>query len=425
MKKRVLIFPAGAENALEIYDSLRYNVNFEVYGASGKKDFAEYKYPKDKYIEGDFYINDIGFCQRFQSLIEEYKIDFVIPTHDTIALFLAENRNKFTADILVAPYETAKICREKKLMYQIVSDTDFVPITYNVTDDIVFPVFVKPNIGAGAVNAGCYNSLSELSQIENIEEYVICEMLPGKELSVDCYTNQKGELIFVGARSRDRIQMGIAFRSTTVEVTEEIAHIAQTLNERMQFVGAWYFQVKQDNEGRYKLLEVSCRQAGTMTLYRHLGINFPALGLFELMGREIGYIKSERECQVERCLQNAFKYDIDYENIYLDFDDTIIIDNKVCDVLIRFMYQCVNQNKKLYLITRHEGEMAEVLNEFRISPFLFDEIYHITFAEKKYGYINPEKSIFIDNSFVERKEVSEQLGIPVFDVDMVDMLLVP
>ena len=41
MKWNVLIFPAGAENALEIYEALRYNLNVEVFGASGKKDFAE------------------------------------------------------------------------------------------------------------------------------------------------------------------------------------------------------------------------------------------------------------------------------------------------------------------------------------------------------------------------------------------------
>ena len=375
MKKRVLIFPAGAENALEIYDSLRYNVNFEIYGASGKKDFSEYKYPVPNYIEGDFYINNSNFCERFQELIEQYKIDFVIPTHDTIALFFAENKDKFTASILVAPYETAKICREKKLMFEVIADTHFAPVTYKVTDDIKYPVFIKPNIGAGAVNARCVNSLSELENIENVENYVICEMLPGKELSVDCYTNRGGELIFAGARSRDRIQMGIAFRSTTVDMTEEILNIAQTLNKRMKFVGAWYFQVKQDSEGCYKLLEVSCRQAGTMNLYRHLGINFPALGLFELMGRDIGYIKLDKKCQVERCLHSSFKYEIEYENVYLDFDDTIIVDNKVCDVLIRFMYQCVNQKKKLFLITRHEGDMTEVLNEYKISKNLLSGFF--------------------------------------------------
>ena len=56
-------------------------------------------------------------CNKLKEKLEQYKIDFVIPTHDTIALFLAENKDKFTAAILVAPYETAKICREKQYKF--------------------------------------------------------------------------------------------------------------------------------------------------------------------------------------------------------------------------------------------------------------------------------------------------------------------
>ena len=83
-KKRILIFPAGAENALEIYDSLRYNVNVEVFGASGKKDYAEFAYDNDHYIEGDFYFNKPGFVDRFNEILTGYGIDVVIPTHDDI-----------------------------------------------------------------------------------------------------------------------------------------------------------------------------------------------------------------------------------------------------------------------------------------------------------------------------------------------------
>ena len=90
MKWNVLIFPAGAENALEIYEALRYNLNVEVFGASGKKDFAEYKYPDDRYIEGDFWIYSKDFKANFQTLLEKYKIDIVIPTHDDAALYFAE-----------------------------------------------------------------------------------------------------------------------------------------------------------------------------------------------------------------------------------------------------------------------------------------------------------------------------------------------
>ena len=41
----------------------------------------------------------------------------------------------------------------------------------------------------------------------------------------------------------------------------------------------------------------------------------------------------------------------------------------------------------------------------------------------KIDYINPNKSIFIDNYFIERYEVNQKLGIPVFDVDAIECLI--
>lgn len=426
MKKRVLIFPAGAENALEIYDALRYNVNVEVYGASGKKDFAEYIYPEGKYIEGEFYIYTPDFKSRFKKLLDEYKIDIIIPTHDEIALYFAGNRKDFEQQILVSDFETAKVCREKKLMYDLLKTESFCPIVYNeksVINEQDFPVFIKPNKGAGAVGAKVIKSFEELDLIENIQEFVLTEYLPGEEISIDCFTGFNGKLKFVGSRSRDRIQMGIAFRSTRIETTPEIYEIAEVINSKLSFLGAWYFQLKKDSQGKYKLLEISCRQAGTMTLYRHLGVNFPLLGIFELQGFDTTIVLNKGECQLERRIATKFNYQIEYDTVYVDFDDTIVVDNKVCDPLIRFLYQCVNNKKKIVLLTRHEKNLKETLSRYRISEQLFDDIYQFDFSKGKTDYINPQKAIFIDNSYAERKKVSQAFSIPVFDVDMVDMLL--
>lgn len=43
--------------------------------------------------------------------------------------------------------------------------------------------------------------------------------------------------------------------------------------------------------------------------------------------------------------------------------------------------------------------------------------------EDKCRYIKGKDSILIDDSFAERKRVRERLGIPVFDIDMVESLI--
>jgi hypothetical protein len=55
---------------------------------------------------------------------------------------------------------------------------------------------------------------------------------------------------------------------------------------------------------------------------------------------------------------------------------------------------------------------------------MFDEIIHLKEDQSKVDFINPNKSIFIDNYFIERKSVHQLLNIPVFDVDAVDSLIV-
>lgn len=308
-------------------------------------------------------------------------------------------------------------------MYDMVKDEAFCPYVYTSKDirQKDFPVFIKPNKGAGAVDARVINSFYELPQDD--DKYVITEYLCGEELSVDCFTDKNGTLTFCGARSRDRIQMGIAFRSTTVEMTEEIHYIANTLNNKLKFFGAWYFQIKRNSEGKYKLLEFSCRQAGTMTLYRHLGINFPMLGIFELFGVDTSFILNKGICQVERCLSNKFHYVCEYQTVYIDYDDTLVIDGKVCGTLIQFIFQCIDEKKRIVLLTRHEGDLDADMATHRISRSIFDEVCWIDVDKPKAECIKDRNSILVDNSYKERKEVKEALGIKVFDVDMVDMLL--
>lgn len=425
-RKRILIFPAGAENALEIYQSLRYNVNVEVFGLSGKKDFAEYQYDSEHYIEGDFYVFSEGFAEKFQAILSKHRIDVVIPTHDDVALYLAQHRECFSARVLVSSAETAYICRHKKVTYNTFKDESFCPAFFEDIDLIRnedYPLFVKPDIGVGGRDAYKVSEKSDLPGSDEIANYAISEYLPGTELTVDCFTKQNGALAFCGARTRDRIAMGIAFRSTSIPMTEEIRYIAETINERLSFLGAWYFQVRQDCHGVYKLMEISCRQAGTMSLYRHKGINFPLLGIFELYGIDTSFVELPGQIQLERCLHTVFKTEIIYDTVFIDYDDTLIVRGKVCDITIRFLYQCVNENKRIVLLTRHDENLDESLEKHHLCQSLFDEIIVLDFSKEKKDFINPDKAIFIDNSFQERKAVHDCWGIPVFDVDTIDVLM--
>lgn len=426
-KTNVLIFPASGENALEMFDALHEHMDIEVFGLCGKPDYAAFLYPEDRYLEGRFYITDADFIQRFNTILSQWKIDVVIPSHDEIALFFSKNRNFINAKILISPYETALICREKKRMYQVISDCSFAPKVWHSSAEVRdedYPIFVKPNIGAGAQGAEIvYSQCQLLNILEKDQSMVLCEYLPGEECTVDCYTNKDGVLLFAGARTRDRIQNGIAVRSTTFHMTPEIMDVCETINSRIAFFGAWYLQLKKNHDGIWKLLEISCRQAGGMTLYRHKGINFPMLGIYELNGIPVSAQELPGTWMFERRLSARYQIPYQFDHVYVDLDDTLIVKGKVNTTLMAFLYQCVNDGKKLYLLTRHARQPVETLNFYRINLLLFDEIIHITFEQKKSDSIKYNNAILIDNSFAERAQVYQTLQIPVFDVDAVDCLL--
>lgn len=425
IKHRVLIFPAGSEIGLEIYNSLKYSHHVEVFGASGKSDHASFIYEEERYIEDALYVDQPDFVERFNRLLRTLQIEFVYPTHDTIAYFLAGHQSELDARVLTSCGETNRIARFKKQTYDLFRSFDFCPEVFAAPyHDLPFPVFLKPNDGQGG--KGTYLA-------ENQEDFafylgknpglLVTEFLPGEELSVDCFTDFNGKLLFIGSRTRERIQMGISFRSTAVEVTEEIKRAAHCINETVSLNGAWFFQIKKDRNGKFKLMEFAPRQSSTMGLFRHAGVNFALLSLFNAQGKPVEILQNNYSVQLDRCLHNRFKAALTFRRVYIDFDETLIVGQRVHEYVMAFLYQCRNRGVHVVLLTKHQYNVKETLRTCGISEYLFEDIVQISDSQEKWAFINPEGAIFIDNYWFDRRAVKEKWGIPVFDVDGIECLL--
>lgn len=417
-KIKVLIFPAGEINSIELHDALSTCVNIELWGASSIDRHGEYVFKN--YISNVPMISSPDFIQKFNKILKEKQIDVIFPTHDTVAEFFAENAEKINAKIVCADKRTSEICRDKAKIYELFKDYSFCPKIYDNFDKL--PVFIKPRKGQGACGTKLIKEVCDIPQDIKIEDYVICEYLPGVEYTVDCLTDKNGDLKAVLPRSRKRLMAGVCVSGQNEELTDEIKNIAQTINKNLRFKGLWYFQLKKDKYGKLKLLEISTRCAGTMCLSRAQGVNLPLLSVYTIMGYDIDVFKNPYNVILDRTLISRYKIDYKYDTVYFDFDDTLIINDKVHLPSIRFLYQCKNLNKKVILITRHDKDLNETFDKYAISPKLFTEILHITFDDKKTDYINPAGAIFIDNSYQERKLVYDRFNIPVFDVEGLEVL---
>lgn len=419
-KMRVLIFPAGEINSVELHDALSYCVNVEVFGASSIERHGRYVF--ENYISGLPLITAPDFLEKFNALLLEKQIDFIFPTHDTVAVFLTEHISALKAKIIASDAETARICRDKATTYAVLAGTDFLPQVYS-GKPYCFPVFIKPRQGQGAVGAKLLKSEADIPTDINWDDYVVCEYLPGEEYTVDCLTDKDGVLVAVSPRSRKRLMAGVCVSGKTEVLTDSILRIAREINTKMKFLGLWFFQIKKDSFGKWKLLEISTRAAGTMCLTRARGLNLPLLSLYTAAGVPIKALPNTPIVHIDRTLIARYRLEYDWESVYFDFDDTLTLRGKVNLKAVCFLYQCRNRGKKIILLTKHEYELAKSFKKYAICPELFDKIIHIKHGENKADYIHPQKAIFVDNSYQEREIVAAQCNIPVFDADNLDVLL--
>lgn len=418
---KILIFPAGTEIGREIYLSLQYEKNIKIILAGSDYDSHARYYNNKYFILPD--VTDNSCLKELQLLISQEKIDYIFPAHDEALMFLSENRTDLSATVLCPPKQTCRITRSKKKTYQLLKNIIPVPTVYNEIDEITqWPVFVKPDRGQGAQGAMRIDTQEMLLSLRAQEKgLIICEYLSGEEYTVDCFSDREKGLLFCQPRIRSRIRSGIAMSSELVSIPGVEAY-AHSIAKNLHLYGAWFFQLKRSSGGVMTLLEVAPRIAGTMALNRVAGINFSILTIYESMRKDIKILPTNKNLRITRSLSNKYTHNIKFEHVYIDYDDTIVIKDKLCLPIITFLYQCINNGIKVHLITRHAGNIIHELKKRRILN-IFDNIFHLNNNDRKSDYISEISAIFIDDSFAERLEVFNRKNIAIFDNSMIEMLI--
>jgi hypothetical protein len=419
-KVKVLVFPCGAENATEIHQALRYSVHVDLLGASSVDDYGSFRF--EQYVGDVPNIRDAAFDTAFGQLIKLHEIEVVFATHDSVLEHLAPRAAGMNFYLVNGDPHATQVARRKSLTYGLFADCAWCPTTYaqaELVDD--WPIVVKPDCGQGGRSVTVVASSAELSGVR-VDDPVLVEYLPGEELTVDCFSDRRHRLAWVGARTRNRVRAGITMRSELLQPTSDIVGIATTINERLSLRGPWFFQIKRARNGSWKLLEVSCRVGGAMVAQRAQGINLPLLAVQDYLGRDLIMLPNRWVSLIERCIATRARLDFEYDTVVIDLDDTLVIDGQANPVALAFLYQSIVDGKKLVLLTRHAFDVAETLHRARIAVDLFDHVVHISATDPKSDHVTPT-SIFIDNHFPERAAVAERLDIPVLDVDALEFFI--
>ncbi|MCX7098543.1 MAG: ATP-grasp domain-containing protein [Methylococcales bacterium] len=420
-QRNVLIFPAGTEIGLEIFHALKYCKEVRLFGAGqdisnhAKFVFQEY-HIIPSIIEPDWLDQLIYLCQSLS-------IDYIFPAYDDIIVALSQRAEQLLpAKVISSPLYACETTRSKLATYQALQGSIRVPKIYGSTDEIDdFPVLIKPDCGQGSFGIVRVDEPSHLlAALNSIPKPIICEYLPGEEYTVDCFSDRDKGVLFASARTRRRMRNGIAVNTIMVDLPEAWK-IASTINHILALHGAWFFQLKRAVDGELTLLEVAPRIAGSMATHRVSGVNFPLLSIFEEERLEIHIKQNAGVVELDRALGNRYHHSVKFSTLYIDLDDTLIVNDKVNPLAIKLVFQCINDGKQIILLTRHGGDLHQTLSKFRLTN-LFDNLIHLSAAEKKSAYIGCKDAIFVDDSFAERMDVSINCNIPTFDCSMIEML---
>lgn len=412
------MFPCGSEIALEIYRSLQYSTHFNLIGANSIDDHGKFIF--DNYIGNIPFVTSPDFIEVIKKVVIEFSVDAIYPAMDGVINILKKNEKELGCKVITSSVKTTEICLSKLKSYKILEEFINVPKVYNSLEEVEnYPVFMKPEIGYGSRGAKkINNSIQGKIHLEEFRNCIITEYLPGKEYTIDCFTDYKGNLIFFGARERKRISNGISVNTTTISDNKLFKELATKINKKIDFEGAWFFQLKERENGVLVLLEIAARFGGSSGVYRMQGVNFAALSLFSAFGYDVVVEPNNYEVTLDRALDCKFSIDINFNHVYVDFDDVILLNESIINPeMISLIFYFINNQKKVYLITKHNQNIYETLSKYRIKE-LFDEIIHLDKSKQKWKYIKHIDAIFIDDSYAERNEVQSKLKLPVFSPEM-------
>lgn len=271
-------------------------------------------YFADKY----YLIPRIGadnYLEEIISICNKDDIALVVPTIDTELLILAQNKDyietRTNARVLISDLPVIEICRDKIKSQEFFEANRFgAPkrITDIYSDNIEYPVFIKPLDGSSSINAFRVNNQRELEFFTSyIDKPIIQEMMFGEEYTVDVFLDFDGEIITVVPRRRLATRSGEIAKGRIVKDREIIADVTRLVHI-LKPIGHITVQCMKTDEG-IQYIEINPRFGGGAPMAIRAGAD-SCKNLYRLL------------------MGDTLCYNEDYkENVtFLRFDDSIMLD---------------------------------------------------------------------------------------------------
>lgn len=213
---------------------------------------------------------DNEFIPGIAKIVEQEKIDLIIPSTDYEVYYLAKYRDRIPCDIVASGETTAAIYLDKYKSYLHHSEYDipfaksFLPSEFNSS---VSEYIVKPREGRGS--RGLYFNPPSVAGFS--DEYMVQELFKGKEITTAFYVNKKKELH--GFINLERKLENGATNECWVnrDYDDRLEKILYSIIQHSDIKGSANLQSIVTEDGNIVPFEVNCRISGTNSIRSNFG----------------------------------------------------------------------------------------------------------------------------------------------------------
>ncbi len=243
-------------------------------------------------IMNDDYINFI------LDICKKESIDGIFSLIDPELKILGENKHLFTDEgimLLQSSVDLINVSFDKYKFYTTLIEEGFNTQKsyielYKVLTDInegklMFPLFVKPNLGSASFNINKINNIESLkSMFEKHNDLIVQEFIDGQEYGIDVYVDFiSKEVISIFIKEKMKMRAGETDKSIAVK-DKKLTQVIKNFVENLGYVGQIDIDVFK-KAGEYYISEVNPRFGGGYPHAYEAGCNFPRYILNNLKGK--------------------------------------------------------------------------------------------------------------------------------------------
>lgn len=247
-------------------------------------------------------INELlSYCQK-------HYINAIVPTRNADLEYYASHLDLLKESgiyVMVSPSLTLQQCLDKKLFADIALKYSFPAIetALSINDLNATSFVVKDRFGAGSIQIEIDLTKIEATKFaKSLEHPIFQPYIEGKEWSIDLYRSSTGNIMGCVARERNVVVKGES-QITTTALYPSLEKLCSDLADKLNIYGHAVFQVIEDLNKKFHIIECNPRFGGASTASLAVGLDTFYWFLLECLGEDLNkypFIRSSKEIRQVR-----------------------------------------------------------------------------------------------------------------------------